>query len=78
MKAAKAPTPTLPRKGGGRRLAIGLRLILIVSGLGVAGFLYAFPLYWLIATSLKGKAELYQAITLAPAVTRASPVNRGC
>jgi len=46
----------------GRRLAIGARLILIVAGLGVAAFLYAFPLYWLIATSLKGKAELYQSI----------------
>jgi len=49
-----------------RRAAIWLRLILIVAGLGVAAFLYAFPLYWLIATSLKGKAELYQSITLIP------------
>jgi multiple sugar transport system permease protein len=49
-----------------RRAAIALRLILIVAGLGVAGFLYAFPLYWLVATSLKGKAELYQSITLFP------------
>ena len=49
-----------------RRTAIALRLILIVAGLGVAGFLYAFPLYWLVATSLKGKAELYQSITLFP------------
>ena len=49
-----------------RRAAIFLRLILIVAGLGVAGFLYAFPLYWLVATSLKGKAELYQSITLIP------------
>lgn len=49
-----------------RRAAILLRLILIVAGLGVAGFLYAFPLYWLVATSLKGKAELYQSITLIP------------
>ena len=49
-----------------RRAAISLRLILIVAGLGVAGFLYAFPLYWLVATSLKGKAELYQSITLIP------------
>jgi len=46
--------------------AVWLRLVLIVAGLGVAGFLYAFPLYWLVATSLKGKAELYQAITLIP------------
>jgi multiple sugar transport system permease protein len=49
-----------------RRAAITVRLILIVAGLGVAAFLYAFPLYWLIATSLKGKAELYQSITLFP------------
>jgi multiple sugar transport system permease protein len=49
-----------------RRAAIALRLILLIAGLGVAGFLYAFPLYWLVATSLKGKAELYQSITLFP------------
>ena len=49
-----------------RRAAIGLRLILIIAGLGVSAFLYAFPLYWLVATSLKGKAELYQSITLIP------------
>ena len=49
-----------------RRVAVLLRVILIVAGLGVAGFLYAFPLYWLVATSLKGKAELYQSITLIP------------
>ncbi|HEY0493635.1 MAG TPA: carbohydrate ABC transporter permease [Candidatus Dormibacteraeota bacterium] len=49
-----------------RRWRIAIRVILIVAGLGVAGFLYAFPLYWLIATSLKGKAELYQSISLIP------------
>ncbi len=49
-----------------RSAAIWLRLILIVAGLGVAAFLYAFPLYWLVATSLKGKAELYQSTTLIP------------
>jgi len=33
----------------------------------VVGVLYAFPLYWLVATSLKSKAELYQAtLTLFP------------
>jgi multiple sugar transport system permease protein len=47
-------------------LGIALRLILIVAGLGVVAFLYAFPLYWLIATSLKTKAELYQSTTLIP------------
>ena len=49
-----------------RGAAIWARIILIIAGLGVAGFLYAFPLYWLIATSLKSKAELYQSITLFP------------
>ena len=49
-----------------RGAAIWARIILIVAGLGVAGFLYAFPLYWLIATSLKSKPELYQSITLFP------------
>ena len=49
-----------------RGAAIWARIILIVAGLGVAAFLYAFPLYWLIATSLKSKAELYQSVTLFP------------
>ena len=49
-----------------RGAAIWIRVILIVAGLGVAAFLYAFPLYWLVATSLKSKAELYQSITLIP------------
>jgi len=49
-----------------RRALNALRLILIIAGLGVVAFLYAFPLYWLIATSLKGKAELYQSTTLIP------------
>jgi len=49
-----------------RGAAVWARIILIVAGLGVAGFLYAFPLYWLVATSLKSKAELYQSITLFP------------
>ena len=49
-----------------RSAAIWLRLILIIAGLGVAAFIYAFPIYWLVATSLKGKAELYQSITLIP------------
>jgi len=51
-------------RGKGWRIAI--RMGLMVVGLGVAGVLYAFPLYWLVATSLKGKAELYQSITLIP------------
>ena len=50
--------------GKGWRAAI--RIGLMVVGLGAAGVIYAFPLYWLIATSLKGKAELYQSITLIP------------
>jgi multiple sugar transport system permease protein len=49
-----------------RRAAIGLRLILIIAGLAVVAFLYSFPLYWLVATSLKTKAELYQSTTLIP------------
>jgi multiple sugar transport system permease protein len=49
-----------------RRRIVWIRIGLLVAGLGVAALLYAFPLYWLIATSLKGKAELYQSITLLP------------
>ncbi len=40
----------------------------------VVGVLYAFPLYWLLATSLKSKAELYQAtLTLYPQVPTFQP-----
>ncbi len=37
------------------------RALLFAPVLGVLALLYAFPLYWLVATSLKGKGELYQA-----------------
>jgi len=49
----------------------------------VVGVLYAFPLYWLVATSLKSKAELYQAtLTLFPQAPTFEPyvnvlVDRG-
>jgi len=49
----------------------------------VVGVLYAFPLYWLVATSLKSKAELYQAtLTLFPQTPTFQPyvnvlVDRG-
>jgi multiple sugar transport system permease protein len=40
----------------------------------VIGVIYAFPLYWLLATSLKSKGELYQAtLTLAPAAPTLQP-----
>ena len=43
----------------------------ILTGVGV---LYAFPLYWLLATSLKGKAELYQVtLTLYPQAPTLQP-----
>ncbi|HEX3630657.1 MAG TPA: hypothetical protein VHW91_09325, partial [Candidatus Dormibacteraeota bacterium] len=59
----------MPARAARRRtitVAIAVRLVLITVGLAVTGFLYAFPLYWLVATSLKSKAELYQSITLFP------------
>jgi multiple sugar transport system permease protein len=38
-------------------------LAVVASGVGllVFGLVYVFPLYWLVATSLKSKGELYQA-----------------
>jgi multiple sugar transport system permease protein len=60
-----------------------LRLGLISLGIAVVGLLYAFPLYWLVATSLKGKAELYaSSISLVPQHPTLQPyfsvlVNRG-
>ena len=49
-----------------RSAAVWARVALITVGLAVAGLLYAFPLYWLVVTSLKSKAELYTSITLFP------------
>ncbi len=49
-----------------RSAAVWVRVALITAGLAVTGILYAFPLYWLVVTSLKSKAELYTAITLFP------------
>src|SRR5438270_1357589 len=39
----------------------GIRLVVATVGLGIFGLVYVFPLYWLLVTSLKGKAELYLA-----------------
>jgi multiple sugar transport system permease protein len=36
-----------------------LRIALTLVGLGIAALLYGFPLYWLLVTSLKSKAELF-------------------
>jgi len=50
------------------------QLVLAAPILAVVGFLYAFPLYWLLATSLKGKAELYQVtLTLFPEAPTVQP-----
>jgi len=49
-----------------RSAAVWVRVALITVGLAVTGILYAFPLYWLVVTSLKSKAELYTSITLFP------------
>jgi multiple sugar transport system permease protein len=47
--------------------AVLLRLGLAVIGLAVVGLLYAFPLYWLVVTSLKDKAELFaSSVHLVP------------
>jgi multiple sugar transport system permease protein len=43
-----------------RRTPLALaRIAAVILGLGVAGVLYGFPLYWLAVTSLKSKAELF-------------------
>ncbi|TMF46004.1 MAG: carbohydrate ABC transporter permease [Chloroflexi bacterium] len=43
-----------------RRSAAGLVRIAIASvGIGAAGLIYGFPLYWLVVTSLKSKGELF-------------------
>lgn len=48
----------------GRRLATRL---LTGAVIGVIGVVYAFPLYWLLATSLKGRGELFlPEVTVVP------------
>jgi multiple sugar transport system permease protein len=46
------------RHSRGRRW---LAVVASSAGLLVFGLVYVFPLYWLVATSLKSKGELYQA-----------------
>lgn len=49
------------------RRRFGPRRIFALGVLAIVGLLYLFPLYWLIATSLKTKAELFAAHpTLVP------------
>jgi multiple sugar transport system permease protein len=52
----------LPR-GAQRNVGV----LVATLGLAIFGLVYAFPLYWLVVTSLKGKSELYLAeISLFP------------
>src|SRR6266576_308427 len=44
-----------------RRRERSWRAVLIVPFLAVIVVLYAFPIYWLIATSLKSRSQLFQA-----------------
>ena len=47
--------------------AVFLRSALATVALGAAGVMYAFPLYWLVVTSLKSKAELFaSSVHLVP------------
>ena len=49
------------------RLTAALPRVLAYIGLAVAGVLYGFPLYWLVVTSLKSKAELFaSSVHLVP------------
>jgi len=45
-----------------RRRALDPRRIVALGVLGFVGLVYALPLYWLVATSLKSKAEIFQAV----------------
>src|SRR4030088_1482831 len=53
------------------------QLALAASIFAVVAVLYAFPLYWLLATSLKSKAELYSGkVTLYPHAPSLEPYLR--
>src|SRR5947207_5731882 len=50
------------------------RSAIAAPSFGVVGIVYAFPLYWLFVTSLKSKAELYQAdLSLYPEAPTLQP-----
>jgi multiple sugar transport system permease protein len=50
------------------------RLALAIPIFAIVGLVYAFPLYWLLVTSLKSKAELYQAsLSLYPEAPTLQP-----
>lgn len=61
-----------------RRRPARLWAIVGVPVLGVVALVYAFPLYWLVVTALKGEGELYQATPslhpLEPTLTAFSSV----
>ena len=59
------------------------RTVVAIPVFAIIAILYAFPLYWLLVTSLKSKAELYQTtLTLFPEAPTLQPyisvlVDRG-
>ncbi|TMD60855.1 MAG: carbohydrate ABC transporter permease [Chloroflexi bacterium] len=66
-----------------RRRRAGWRGLVLLPVFAVLAVLYAFPLYWLLATSLKGRSELFQAtLSLYPEAPTLQPyvdvlVDRG-
>src|SRR5437870_11306431 len=66
-----------------RRRVRRWRAVLITPALAVIDVLYAFPIYWLIATSLKSRSQLFQAtLSLFPEAPTLQPyadvlVDRG-
>src|SRR5206468_10919602 len=46
---------------GVRRRRQSWRAVVIIPFLAVIAVVYAFPIYWLIATSLKSRSQLFQA-----------------
>src|SRR2546427_6622611 len=57
-----------------RRRGRSWRAVLIVPFLAVIVVLYAFPIYWLIVTSLKSRAQLFQAtLSLFPEAPTLQP-----
>ncbi len=52
------------RRAAARRFLIGR--VLSYAALGLAALLVAFPIYWMISTSLKGPKEIFRAPALVP------------
>jgi ABC-type glycerol-3-phosphate transport system permease component len=65
---AVVPVSRRAARVAGRERRAPARRIIALFALGLVGIIYFFPIYWLLATALKGRGELYAPVpSLVPA-----------